>query len=187
MNILNILDTDLKLKPKFAEILSAAFEEKQFKKGSVIWRQGNRCRNLYIVKKGLLRVYYYNNEGKEITHWFAAESTALTDLGSFFQGSLSEYNMETLEDSLVYTITLTKLNTLFDEYHEIERFGRLFTMEMMIQITEKVKDLQFRTAQERYNILLEKHPAIIQRAPLGKIASYLGITQQSLSRIRAQR
>ena len=95
--------------------------------------------------------------------------------------------MESLEDTVAYTITLDRLNSLFDKYHEIERFGRLFTMEMMVQLTEKVKDLQFRSAEERYNILLEKHPSVIQRAPLGKIASYLGITQQSLSRIRAKR
>lgn len=187
MYILDILDTDLKLKPQFAKILSNAFEEEHLEKGSVTWRQGNRCRKLYIVKKGLLRVYYYNSQGKDITHWFAAESTALTDLGSFFQGSLSVYNMETIEDSVVYTITLNKLNKLFDEHPEIERFGRLFTIEMMMNLAEKVKDLQFRTAQERYNLLLEKHPEIVQRAPLAKIASYLGITQQSLSRIRAQR
>jgi CRP/FNR family transcriptional regulator, anaerobic regulatory protein len=187
MNIISSLDTRLKLKPQFADILSAAFEEEFFKKGSVIWRQDNRCNRLFIVKTGLLRVFYYDAKGREITHWFAGESTALTDLNSFFHKKLSVYNMESLEDTVAYTITLGRLNALFDKYHEIERFGRLFTMEMMMQVTEKVKDLQFRSAEERYRILMEKHPSVIQRAPLGKIASYLGITQQSLSRISEKR
>jgi len=184
MNIIDLIDTQEELKPRFAEILSKEFTEESHKKGSVLWREGRICPKIYIVKEGLLRVYYYNSAGKEITHWFAPEFTVITDLGSFFKRNPSKYSMEAIEDVVLYTITLDKLNKLFDEYHEIERFGRLFVIEMMVQVGEKVKDLQFRTAVERYQILLEKYPTVLQRAPLGKIASYLGITQQSLSRIR---
>ena len=84
-------------------------------------------------------------------------------------------------------MTLDGLNYLVDNFPELERFGRITALQMALEFGEKVKDLQFRTAQERYHLLLEKHPGILQRVSLGHIASFLGITQQSLSRIRSNR
>lgn len=186
MLVTEIIDPQNMLSPEMRTLFNNAFVEERYKKGTVLLEVGNVCQKVYIVKQGLLRSFYYK-DGKDVTHWFAAEQEPLSALDSFFKRRPCDYSIDTLEDSIVYTITLDRLNVLFDAYHEIERFARLFITEMVIQVSEKVKDLQFRTGLERYHILLEKQPNIIQRAPLGKVASYLGITQQSLSRIRAQR
>lgn len=186
MRVTDIIDPEHTLSPEISLLFNEAFVEEQYKKGTLLLEMGKVCQKVYIVKEGLLRSFYYK-EGKDVTHWFAAELEPLCALDSFFKRRPCDYSMDALEDSVVYTITLDRLNALFDDHHEIERFARLFITEMMIQVSEKVKDLQFRTGLERYHLLLEKHPSIIQRAPLGKVASYLGITQQSLSRIRAQR
>lgn len=187
MNVIDIIDPQKILKPDIAARFSAAFTEESYKKGESLLAVGKVCKKIYLVKEGLLRSFYYSNEGKDITHWFAPEGTALSALDSFFKERPCDYSIDALEHSVVYTITLDKLNYFFDTYHEVERLGRLFVTETIIEVAGKVKDLQFRTGIERYHLLLEKYPTIIQRAPLGKVASYLGITQQSLSRIRAQR
>jgi CRP-like cAMP-binding protein len=186
MRVTDIIDPEQILSPEMSLLFNNAFVEEQHKKGTLLLEVGRICQKVYIVKEGLLRSFYYKN-GKDVTHWFAAELEPLSALDSFFKRRPCDYSIDVLEDSVVYTITLDRLNALFDAHHEIERFARLFITEMMIQVSDKVKDLQFRTGLERYHLLLQKHPAIIQRAPLGKVASYLGITQQSLSRIRAQR
>lgn len=186
MLLTDIIDPKGILSPAMSELFNEAFVEEKYKKGALLLEVGRVCQKVYIVKEGLLRSFYYK-DGKDVTHWFAAESQALSALDSFFKRRPCDYSIDVLEDSLVYTITLDRLNALFDAHHEIERFARLFITEMIIQVSDKVKDLQFRTGLERYRLLLKKHPNIIQRAPLGKVASYLGITQQSLSRIRAQR
>ena len=81
---------------------------------------------------------------------------------------------------------LDTLNRLCDENHEVERFGRLLTLRMLMELNNKMMDLQFKTAKERYLSLMEKHPDIFNRVNLGHIASYIGITIQSLSRIRSE-
>lgn len=186
MRVTDIIDPQNTLSPAMSLLFSEAFVEEKYKKGSLLLEVGKVCQKVYIVKKGLLRSFYYK-DGKEVTHWFAAEMEPLSALDSFFKRRPCDYSIDTLEDSVVYTITLDRLNTLFDAHHELERFARLFITEMIVQVSEKVKDLQFRTGLERYHLLLKKQPNIIQRAPLGKVASYLGVTQQSLSRIRAKR
>lgn len=186
MLVTDIIDPKGILSPAMSQLFKEAFVEEKCKKGTLLLDVGRVCQKVYIVKEGLLRSFYYK-DGKDVTHWFAAEREPLSALDSFFKRRPCDYSIDTLEDSVVYTITLDRLNALFDAHHEIERFARLFITEMVIQVSDKVKDLQFRTGLERYHLLLKKHPNIIQRAPLGKVASYLGMTQQSLSRIRAQR
>lgn len=155
------------------------------RKGKRLLDIGDVCRKMYIVEQGLLR-FYYIEKGKDITHWFIFEGNFITEADSFFQQTPSDYAIETLEDSLVRSISYEDLEYMFQKYPEFERTGRLLATEMALQLGEKLKDLQFRTASERYEKLLSEHPGILQRVPLGHIASYLGITQQSLSRIRAQ-
>lgn len=186
MRVSDIMDPTNILSPKMSMVFNNAFEEEYYKKGTLLLEVGKICPKVYLVKKGLLRSFYYK-DGKDVTHWFAAEMEPLSALDSFFKQRPCDYSIDTLEDSVVYTITLERLNALLDAHHEIERFARIFITEMVIQVSDKVKDLQFRTGVERYHTLLKKHPSIIQRAPLSKVASYLGMTQQSLSRIRAQR
>ncbi len=167
-----------------AEML-LAFTPTHLPKGTQILQQGKTCKKLFYIEKGLARSYYYNDKGKDVTVWFFSDNNIMVSVESFFQQKPSLYHMELLEDSTLYYIDYQKLQQLFDQYHGIERFGRLLAIQLLTDVVEKLNAIQFQTAKERYHFLIEKYPDIAYRAPLGHIASYLGITQETLSRIRA--
>jgi CRP-like cAMP-binding protein len=135
----------------------------------------------------LFRWYYYNEDGKDITDSFGLENSFITAFDSFFQRRPSRYFIELLEDSTVYLMTYSDLERSFEKFPEIERVGRLILIEILEQTLEKNAALQFHNAQERYEFITEKYPDLLQRASLGHIASYLGITQETLSRIRGKK
>ncbi len=154
-------------------------------KGTKFLNQGQTCKKLFYIKKGLARSYYYNEKGKDVTVWFFSDNNVMVSVESFFQQKPSLYYMELLEDSRLYYITYQDLQKLFDKHHSIERFGRLLSTQLLTDVVGKLNAIQFQTAKERYQFLIQKYPDIAYRAPLGHIASYLGITQETLSRIRS--
>ena len=129
---------------------------------------------------------FYNLDGKEITHWFAFEQDFVTSFHSFITRQPAVENIQLLEGSVLWSITKEKLAGLLNEYHEIERLLRIAYEKYYIRLEERYVNAQFKTATERYQHLLSQSPHIIERAPLGAIASYLGISQETLSRIRSR-
>ena len=168
------------------EKLYDATKEFSFKKGDKLVEQNQVCPYIFIVQEGLLRMFYYDEKGNDITHWFAPEKNIISSPKSYFDREPSLYTIEALEDSSVRGLELKDLNRLCEEHHQIEHFGRMLTLRMFMELNQKLMDLQFKTAKERYKTLLETHPDIFQRVKLYHIASSLGITQVSLSRIRAE-
>ncbi len=144
-----------------------------------------RSDHLYFIEKGLIRGYYFYN-GKEITNWFAQEEEFATCFYSFVANKPSFECIETLEDCELISIPLKTLQTLYLDFPETERIGRIITENYYIKLEERVLNIQFKTAKERYQKLITKKPLLLQRSSLGQIASYLGITQETLSRIRAE-
>lgn len=174
------------LSQELVEKLYNTFEPVTFKKGSIVFNEGQICKYLYFIEKGALRSYYIDAKGREISHWFTFENEIITEPKSFFKQTKSNYYLETLEDAEVRRISFKNLNKLFNESHEIEKFGRLLGLQLLIDLNDKLLDLQFKSAKERYTSLLDQHPDIFQRVSLGHISSFIGITQQSLSRIRTE-
>lgn len=173
--------------PKEAEkeILSA-FEKETFAKGDLILEKDRTCKKLYFVNQGLARSFYINENGKDITVWFFNNNNFLTAVESFFEQTPSYYNIQTLEATEVYSISHTKLHELFKKHHSMEKFGRILSIKMINVLAEKLNSIQFQTADDRYKFMLKTYPDIANKAPLGHIASYLGITQETLSRIRGK-
>ena len=159
-------------------------ESLTFKKGEVILKGGEICKYLFIVENGLLRNFYYDGKGNDITHWFAKEKMIITAPESFFNQEKSFFNIEAIEDTRVIAIRFEVLEKAFEGSKAIERFGRILTTQIMITLGRKIIDLQTKNAEARYNEVIENYPDIFRRVNLGHIASYLGMTQQSLSRIR---
>lgn len=155
-------------------------------KGELLVREGDYSYELYYVAKGGARAYYLK-EGKTITDWFAFENDFISSIISFFLGVPSQHYIEVLEDTTFMVLQLKDIEMLCDKYHDFERLGRLSTTKTMIQLQQRIVSLQFKSSKERYDSLLDKYPQIELRAPLGDIASYLGITQETLSRIRKAR
>lgn len=162
----------------------AHFEKYSVPKNHTLVREGQICNKLYFVEKGIGRSYYLKEDGKEITQWFFIEGKMMSSIESFFQQVPSLYYLQMLEDSVIYSISRENIDLLFNKYHNMERFGRLLSTEMLTKVVNKLNALQFQTARERYDYMLSEFPDISNRVPLGHIASYLGMTQETLSRIR---
>lgn len=154
-------------------------------KGDHLIHIDERCSRLYFIDKGLLRGYHFL-DGKEITNWFAQEAEFATCFYAFIAARPSFEYVQALEDSELTALEYSALQTLYTSFPETERIGRIITENYYIRLEERVLNLQFKTAKERYHKLLSSKPSLLQRATLGQIASYLGITQETLSRIRAE-
>lgn len=160
-------------------------EPKTFQKGQLMLSEGEVCRYLFLVEKGLLRLFFYDKAGNDITHWFAAEEMLLTDPGSYFNQTPSFFSIQAIEETTVKSIYFETLERAMDESHKLERLGRIYAMNTLVMMEHRIIDWQVKSAEERYIELIENYPNLFRRTKLGHIASYLGITQQSLSRIRA--
>jgi len=162
-----------------------SFKEIVLAKNDLLVTHGNRCRHLYFLQQGALRGYY-TLDGKEITHWFGFENDFVTSFHSFITGQPAVESIQLLQGSILWSISREDLNVLLDRFSEIERLVRIVYENYYIRLEERFINSQFKSAGERYQNLLEQSPHIIERVPLGYIASYLGISQETLSRIRGR-
>lgn len=160
-------------------------ETKQYPKNQIIHRSQTICHYLYFVQSGVVRAFYYQ-DGKDVTAHIAIDQGAITAIDSFIQRSPSKYTIELLEDSTLMRISRSDLDRFLHENPQNERAVRLFLEAAYIDLAERIEDMLFHSAQERYERLIEQNPTVIQRVSLGHIASYLGITQETLSRVRAR-
>ena len=111
---------------------------------------------------------------------------AVTSFHSFITHEPAVENIQLLEGRILWAISKETLTNLFNQYHEIERLMRIAYEKYYIRLEERFVNAQFKTASERYENLLRQSPHILERVPLGYIASYLGISQETLSRIRSK-
>lgn len=153
-------------------------------KSSVIVKEGQFADKLYFIVSGCVRAFY-NKDGKEITDWFAFEGDFISSRNSFYQNALSHCTIELLEQTTFLEITREATETLIDQHHCFERLGRVAITKTMLQLQERIISIQFETAQQKYENLIKMRPDLLQRVPLTFIASYLGITLETLSRIRS--
>jgi CRP-like cAMP-binding protein len=165
-----------------AEIAS----EQTLNKNKELQAIGHTCKTIYFLKKGVARIYYFK-ESTDITESFSFENSLVVRYESLFTSQPSKKGIQVLEDAELIAIKSTELFKLYDTHPDIERlFRKLFEAALVEQIN-RIESLQFHTAEERYAALLKEAPDVIKRVPLKFIASYLGITAVSLSRIRAQK
>ena len=166
--------------------LKKRVQQEEFSKGALIHRSDRICRKSYFVLEGLLRTYFLK-EGKEISEYFSAENEWVNSPRSFMQQQLDIYNIDALEDTSCYALEVRDLVYLFDHFHEMERYARLSMGTVFGHFMERITSIRFTSAKERYEHFLKTYEQIHPRIPLGMIASYLGITQETLSRIRKQK
>lgn len=145
-----------------------------------------RCEYLYFIESGLVRAIFYHN-GKEITDWFGMENMIIGPIIRHFPVKDTKYSVEILESTIVYKVSFSQLEVLYQNFHEVERLGRIIAIISMLHLQKKLDNLQLLSAKERYEQFLYDYPNLIQRVPLGMIASYLNMNQVTLSRIRHER
>ena len=183
--ILNHIKDYSPLSEEAQHALHDCFEQVVLSKNEYLLTEGKICRHLFFLQQGALRGFY-NLDGKEITHWFGFEKDFVTSFHSFITQEPAVENIQLLEGSILWAISKDTLTGLFNQYHEIERLVRIAYEKYYIRLEERFVNAQFKTASERYETLLLQTPHIIERVPLGHIASYLGISQETLSRIRSR-
>jgi len=154
-----------------------------FKKGQIVVREGQFSKKGYLILQGCSRAYYLK-DGKDISDWFTFENQIMASIVSFFSKEPSPHYVEFIEDSTVIEFTKDTVDILTDKYRDFERFINKVVTETMLGLCERLYTIQFNKAEERYKHLLTIYPDITNRIPLTHIASYLGITLETLSRIR---
>lgn len=164
----------------------SVFKKWSIPKDHLLLREQTISDYIYFIKKGAVRIFYFKNN-KEITEWLAMDEQFFLSITSFFERKPSHLIMQTLEPSEIYGIHYNDLLRLADQHHEIERLLRKMVTASLILSQQRMVAIQFETAQQRYKRLLENNPEIIQRVPLSYIASFLGVTLETLSRIRSSR
>lgn len=156
----------------------------EYPKGVIALNEGEIAREIVFVGKGMLRQYYYKNK-KDVTEHFSYEGCIVMCIESLLRQVPTRLIIETLEPVIIYIFRYDLLMKLTEENWEINMFYRKILEYSLIVSQKKADSWRFESARERYNLLLETHPEIIKRAPLTDIASYLLMTPETLSRVRA--
>lgn len=185
MNIDTILDTISPLPDKSKVVLKNLFSEVEFPKDSIILKAGKVEKTIYFIKKGIVRAFV-PQENQDVTFWFGKEGDVVLPMKSYVDNHQNYENIQLLEDSVLYQLEISVLRELFKSDIHIANWGRKLAEKELVKTEELFISRQFRTASQRYLELLREQPEILQRVQLGYIASFLGITQVSLSRIRAE-
>ena len=155
----------------------------QFAKGHVLVKQETVCNYLYFIERGLTRTFYLA-DGRDITDWISCENSFAVSILSFLARKTDRRIIELLEDSEIWALSFDDLENLCRSHHDIEHLARRLAESGVVQLQQRFDALHFSNAVTRYKTLLETHPDYINRVPLGMLASFLGITQETLSRVR---
>lgn len=158
----------------------------KIKKNQELQTIGQTCKTIYFIKSGIARIYYYK-DGIDITESFAFENNIIARVESLFTGKPSRKAIQILEDSEIIAINAIELFKLYNTFPEIERLFRKIIEVAYVDTVNRIEGIQFHSAEERYISLIREEPTVLKKVPLKHIASYLGITQVSLSRIRAMK
>lgn len=166
------------------ETIASKHEKLNFEKGRIFLSEGEVMNEYYLLESGLVRAFVYDFDNNEITTEFFVENDIVIVPTSLFQRTGSQENLQAITDCIVRKISFEDFQTLFHSIPGFSEWGRLWFTFQLFSLKQRSLDMITETATNRYLKLLKEKPQIIQNAPLKQIASYLGITDSSLSRIR---
>ena len=168
------------------QYLNETIKPSHFPKRHILLNVGQICEHVHFVENGFSRAFYAR-EGKEMTSWFSKTGEFIMSVHSFFKQTPSVESIELLADSTLLSISHSELHYAYAKFAEFNFIGRVLTEKYYIHSEERAMALRVYCAKERYENLLKMYPEILQKASLGQIASHLGITQETLSRVRANK
>lgn len=169
----------------YSELISLLKKEQKLK-GEKILKLHEYANRIYFLEEGIARHFRLDNNGKEYDFWFSFPGDFIIAMKSFVLHTPSEEGIELLSDATLVSLTNEQLLYLFDKSHLFERMHRQFLEHYYIQLEDRIYRLQALSASEKYNYLLEHKSNFIQHLPQQLIASFLGITKETLSRIRSK-
>lgn len=169
-----------------AREIAEHFQDKEIEKGELFLKEGQVSNEYLVLEKGFMRSYSFDLEGKEVTTAFHNNTYPVFEVASFFNRTPSRENIQALANCSGWFITYDQLNMLFHTVTEFRDFGRSILVKGFAGLKTRMLSMITETAEERYISLLRSNPDVFQYTPLKQIASYLGITDTSLSRIRKE-
>jgi CRP-like cAMP-binding protein len=182
----NLASKGVRLNPEEIAILQTLFTHKKYRKHQYLLQQGDTCRYESFIIKGIARIYQVDDKGQEHILQFTPEDWWTGDLYSFLTGTPSQYNVDCLEDTEVLRITKSDLDVLFEKVPRMNVYFRILYQNSIIAYNRRLGSALSKSALERYQEFIDRYPLVEQRVPNHQIASFLGITPQSLSRLRKQ-
>lgn len=186
MSALQIIYQHPLLSPTEVSTIIDAHHKVCFKKGDFLLKKGQIAKKYFCVEKGLIRSYVFDYDGNDITTGFVGENEIAIDVVSLFHGIPAVEYFQALTDCECYSIPLNEFQVLYHSFKGFNEWGRAWMSGSLFELKQRTISMITDSASERYKALQERHPQILQQSPLKFIASYLGITDTSLSRIRKE-
>jgi CRP-like cAMP-binding protein len=184
--LLTAVQALLPVSPALEAALAAVLQREEWPARHQLLRPGQVAHHLYFVEKGLVRGYTLH-AGQEISSWFMREGDFVISIVSFFTRQPSTEYLELLEPSVLYSVSHAQLEELYRTFPEFNYVGRVLTERYYVQSEQRAYQLRTLPAKERYAHLVRDSPSLTQRVPLKYLASHLGITPETLSRLRASK
>lgn len=185
-NLINKIKKSIPLSSEAEKYIYSIAKEKSVSKGEVLIREGQTVNKSFFVTQGSLRSFCIDKEGKEHTLQFAIRDWWISDFMAIYNHEPASLTVESITDSTVIEFNAQKLDEIYLHFPEFEPFQRKNLERHIVSLNKRILNQLQLTALERYNLFLEQYPDIERYIPNYHIASYLGITQQSLSRVRAE-
>jgi CRP-like cAMP-binding protein len=169
-----------------SEKIAETFTPKEIRRNAFLLKEGRVANDYYFIEEGFMRSFAHDTEGNEVTTAFFSANQVVFEVSSFFNRVQSKENIVAIDDCKGWVITYEQLNHLFHNLPEFRDFGRSILVKGFAALKVRMLSMITETAEERYDALMKYNPEIFKHAALKHIASYLGITDTSLSRIRKE-
>lgn len=184
------LDKSLKTKVALTtgewESVKSFFIPKKLRKRQYLLNAGDVCQYFCFVEKGLLRSFNVDKNANEHVVQFALEGWWISDMGSFLSGDNAVYNIEALEDAELLLLTRQAMDEMLNQIPKMERYFRMLMQSNIVVLQRRILGTLSLSAEEKYKRMMQLYPDILQRSPQQYVASFLGITPETLSRVRKQ-
>lgn len=166
--------------------IGSLFAKRVLTKNSFLVKEGEACEEIAFIESGVFRSFYTSEEGNELTYCFRFPDDLIGAYSAFITGGKSIESIQAIMNTVIWTIQKKDLDTLAKQLPQWNTFLKMIAEQQYLELEQRVIQFQRLTAQQRYNNLIVNHPNYIQYLPLQYLASYLGITQRHLSRIRKE-
>jgi CRP-like cAMP-binding protein len=183
--LLDRLNALYKMSDALSERVSELARISEHEAGSFILKEGQTCNDASLVVSGLVRSYYIN-EDKDITSRFMDEGFIVTSWISYYTRQPGNEFIETVEDTTLVSLSYSNIQSLYKEFPEFNIVGRKQVEYAFFLSEQRTQLLRKHTAEEKYKFFLDNHPTLLQRVPLKHIATYLGMNEETLSRVRSR-